>query len=124
MGTFTLNSKVLTTIYVVSKNMKISVIFVLVLACLMVLTEALPHRYHGSRYGNRRHRNRRPGRNNFGQGLGISQSSLKQHGRDKFIVGAAIKGAGLLTGNQQLQQLGAGIAGLGLKAKLAAHLFP
>ena len=76
--TFTLNSKVLTTIYVVSKNMKISVIFVLVLACLMVLTEALPHRYHGSRYGNRRHRNRRPGRNNFGQGLGISQSSLKQ----------------------------------------------
>ena len=49
---------------------------------------------------------------------------FSRHGRDKFIVGAAIKGAGLLTGNQQLQQLGAGIAGLGLKTKLAAHLFP
>ena len=47
-----------------------------------------------------------------------------RHGRDKFIVGAAIKGAGLLTGNQQLQQLGGGIAALGLKTKLAAHLFP
>ena len=58
--------------------MKVSVIFVFVLACLMVLTEALPQRYHGSRYGNRRHRNRRPGQNKFGQGLGISRSSLKQ----------------------------------------------
>ena len=54
----------------------------------------------------------------------LSFIQFSRHGRDKFIVGAAIKGAGLLTGNQQLQQLGAGIAGLGLKTKLAAHLFP
>ena len=58
------------------------------------------------------------------RGLILNFLQFSRHGRDKFIVGAAIKGAGLLTGNQQLQQLGAGIAGLGLKTKLAAHLFP
>ena len=47
-----------------------------------------------------------------------------RHGKNKFFVGAAIAGAGLLTGNQGITSLGTNLAGLGLKTKLAAHLFP
>merc|ERR1739844_201091 len=49
---------------------------------------------------------------------------LKQHGKNKFIAGAGIAGLGLLTGNQGITNLGTNLAGLGLKTKLAAHLFP
>ena len=47
-----------------------------------------------------------------------------RHGKNKFVVGAAIAGAGLLTGNQGITSLGTNVAALGLKTKLAAHLFP
>merc|ERR1712129_510633 len=54
----------------------------------------------------------------------LTKPGLKEHGKNKFVVGAAIAGAGLLTGNQQITSLGTNVAALGLKTKLAAHLFP
>ena len=47
-----------------------------------------------------------------------------RHGKNKFIAGAGIAGLGLLTGNAGITSLGTNLAGLGLKTKLAAHLFP
>ena len=47
-----------------------------------------------------------------------------RHGKNKFVVGAGLAGLGLLTGNTGLSNLGTNVAGLGLKTKLAAHLFP
>ena len=46
------------------------------------------------------------------------------HGKNKFVVGAAVGVAGALLGNQQIQQVGTGIAVAGLATKGAAHLFP
>ena len=51
-------------------------------------------------------------------------SIIFRHGKNKFIAGAAIAGAGLLTGNAGITSFGTNLAGLGLKTKLAAHLFP
>ena len=46
------------------------------------------------------------------------------HGKNKFVVGAAVGLAGAFLGNQQIQQVGTGIAVAGLATKGAAHLFP
>ena len=46
------------------------------------------------------------------------------HGRNKFVVGAAVGLAGAVLGNQQIQQAGTGIAVAGLVTKGAAHAFP
>ena len=46
------------------------------------------------------------------------------HGRNKFVVGAAVGLAGAVLGNQQIQKVGTGIAVAGLATKGAAHLFP
>ena len=46
------------------------------------------------------------------------------HGRNKFVVGAAVGLAGAVLGNQQIQQVGTGIAVLGLATKVGAHKFP
>jgi len=54
----------------------------------------------------------------------LTRPGLKQHGKNKFIAGAGISGLGLLTGNAGISSLGTNVAGLGLKTKLAAHLFP
>jgi len=54
----------------------------------------------------------------------LTRPGLKEHGKNKFIAGAGIAGFGLLTGNTGLTSLGTNLAGLGLKTKLAAHLFP
>ena len=47
-----------------------------------------------------------------------------RHGTNKFVVGAAVGVAGALLGNQQIQQVGTGIAVAGLATKGAAHLYP
>merc|ERR1712037_350148 len=54
----------------------------------------------------------------------LTKPGLKEHGKNKFVVGAAIAGAGLLTGNKGITSLGTNVAALGLKTKVAAHLFP
>merc|ERR1712172_237008 len=54
----------------------------------------------------------------------LTRPGLKEHGKNKFIAGAGIAGLGLLTGNAGITSLGTNLAGLGLKTKLAAHLFP
>ena len=59
----------------------------------------------------------------FSQYLNINYIIFR-HGKNKFIAGAGIKGLGLLTGNAGITSLGTNLAGLGLKTKLAAHLFP
>ena len=46
------------------------------------------------------------------------------HGRNKFVIGASVGVAGALLGNQQIQQVGTGIAVKGLATKGAAHMFP
>merc|ERR1711997_1085988 len=48
---------------------------------------------------------------------------LKQHGRNKFYTGAGLWALGSLTGNSGLQNVGGGLAQLGLASKLAAHFF-
>ena len=44
-------------------------------------------------------------------------------GRTKILAGAGIGILGALTGNQQLQQAGGGLVGLGVASSLGAHLF-
>merc|ERR1712021_138784 len=57
-------------------------------------------------------------------GFNFNQENLKDHGRNKFVVGAAVGLAGAVLGNQQIQQVGTGIAVLGLATKVGAHKFP
>merc|ERR1712241_926311 len=52
-----------------------------------------------------------------------NRQNLKQHGRNKFAVGAALGAVGLITGNQGIQQAGFGLAKAGLGTKLLAHAF-
>merc|ERR1739838_1160947 len=54
----------------------------------------------------------------------LTRPGLKEHGKNKFIAGAGIEGLGLLTANAGITSFGTNLAGLGLKTKLAAHLFP
>ena len=49
---------------------------------------------------------------------------IVRHGRNKFNAGAGLAVLGLLTGNAGITSLGTNLAGLGLKTKVAAHLFP
>ena len=51
-------------------------------------------------------------------------SIIFRHGRNKFNAGAGLAVLGLLTGNAGITSLGTNLAGLGLKTKVAAHLFP
>merc|ERR1711935_123059 len=54
----------------------------------------------------------------------LTKPGLKEHGKNKFLAGAGLAGIGLLTGNAGITSLGTNLAGLGLKTKVAAHLFP
>merc|ERR1711971_919904 len=54
----------------------------------------------------------------------LTKPGLKELGKNKFIAGAGLAGFGFLTGNAGLASLGTNLAGLGLKTKVAAHLFP
>merc|ERR1712078_123427 len=52
-----------------------------------------------------------------------NRQNLKQHGRNKFAVGAGIGILGALTGNQALTNKGVGLATAGLATKAFAHAF-
>ena len=49
--------------------------------------------------------------------------SCYRHGAQKFATGAGLWALGAVTGNSQLQNVGAGLGKLGLASKLAAHFF-
>ena len=49
--------------------------------------------------------------------------TLYSHGRDKFWTGAGLYGLGAVTGNNQLKNVGGGLAQLGLLTKVGAHFF-
>merc|ERR1711992_230636 len=53
-----------------------------------------------------------------------NRQSIKQHGRNKFAVGAALGAVGLISGNQGITNAGFGLAKAGLATKLVAHAFP
>merc|ERR1712020_882224 len=59
------------------------------------------------------------GGNRFG---GRPNQGLKNHGRTKFWTGAGLWGLGALTNNQGLQNVGGGLAKLGLASKVLAHV--
>merc|ERR1712037_2379 len=82
---------------------KMNTICILIVAMALITAEAAP----------------RPQFGNF-----FNQENLKDHGRNKFVVGAGVAVAGALLGNQQIQQAGTGIAVAGLVPKGAAHAFP
>jgi len=95
---------------------KMKQICVLILALALITAEAAPspqyyHRSRGRSYG------RSYSRNN-----GV-RNTLKSVGRTKVLAGAGIGILGALTGNQQLQQTGGALVGLGLATKVGAHLF-
>ena len=46
------------------------------------------------------------------------------HGTNKFVLGAGVAVAGKILGNEQIAQVGKGIAVAGLVTKGAAHAFP
>merc|ERR1712038_28464 len=61
------------------------------------------------------------GNRNRGFG-GRPNQGLKNHGRTKFWTGAGLWGLGALTNNQGLQNVGGGLAKLGLASKVLAHV--
>ena len=48
---------------------------------------------------------------------------ISSHGRQKFYTGVGLWGLGALTNNRGLQEVGGGLAKLGLASKVAAHFF-
>merc|ERR1712117_644905 len=54
----------------------------------------------------------------------LTKPGLKNHGTNKVLVGAGIKGLGYLTNNQGLKNLGKQTIGAGAGTLVAAHFFP
>merc|ERR1711971_1227408 len=95
------------------RNMdKMKQICVLIRAIALITADAAPspRKYYRSRG---RSYSRHSG---YSSGSSGPNRFLKDVGRTKIIVGA-------LTGNQQLQQAGGGLVGLGVASSLVAHLF-
>merc|ERR1711992_455369 len=52
-----------------------------------------------------------------------NRQSIKQHGRNKFAVGAALGAVGLISGNKGITDAGFGLAKAGLATYLSLMLF-
>merc|ERR1711994_257627 len=103
--------QVLTCIDLRRSKTKMNKTFILILVLALITAEAAPRRkYYSSSY-------RSSGRRN-----GPNQG-LKALGRNKFIAGAGLAVAGTLLGNQDIANLGVGVAALGLGTKGLAHVF-
>merc|ERR1712117_514225 len=89
---------------------KMNKTFILILVLALITAEAAPRRRYYSSY-------RSSGRRN-----GPNQG-LKALGRNKFIAGAGLAVAGTILGNQDIANLGVGVAALGLGTKGLAHVF-
>merc|ERR1712007_49633 len=93
---------------------KMNKTFILILVLALITAEAAPRRrYYGSNY-------RSSGYRSYGNG---PNQGLKALGRNKFVAGAGLAVAGTLLGNQDIANLGVGVAALGLGTKGLAHFF-
>merc|ERR1711976_996933 len=94
---------------------KMNKTFILILVLALITAEAAPRRtgYYGSNYRSSGYRSYRNG----------PDQGLKALGRNKFVAGAGLAVAGTLLGNQDIANLGVGVAALGLGTKGLAHFF-
>merc|ERR1711956_92725 len=106
------------------RNMdKMKQICVLILALALITADAAPspRKYYRSR--NRSRGRSYSSHSGYNSGSNGPNRFLKDVGRTKILAGAGIGILGALTGNQQLQQAGGGLVGLGVASSLGAHLF-
>merc|ERR1711971_210493 len=103
------------------RNMdQIKQIFVLILALALITADAAPS---PRKYYRNRGRPYSSHHSGYNSGSSGPNKFLKDVGKTKIVKGAGLGIFGALTGNQQLEQAGGGLVGLGVASSLGAHLF-